>query len=43
MRLVSPGDHLWSQFCLLFGDGGTEAAAFSDPVRLNRPKIIQNL
>lgn len=38
----SPNNHLWSEFSLLFGDGGAEVAAFGDPVRLNCPEKPQN-
>ena len=33
--LVSPGDHLCSEFCLLFGDGGAEGITLADQVRLH--------
>ena len=36
--LLSPGDHLCSEFCLLFGDGGAERLTLADPVRLHRPE-----
>lgn len=33
-----PGDHLWVQLRLLFGDAGTEGTAFAHPVGLQGPE-----
>lgn len=37
-QLYSLGNHLRSELRLLFGDGGAEGAALSDPVWLHRPE-----
>lgn len=33
-----PGDHLWTQICLLLGDAGAEGIAFAHPVGLQGPE-----